>query len=145
MRSKVTSNNFSSALLSNIELTDKNENKFNLESHKGKPILVNFWATWCKPCIQEMPLLASIQNELSGEVVFFFVSDEEREKIQAFSLKNSFGIDFYHNNQANKLAGVEVLPTTLLFDSSGELVWSKIGGLNYNKDELVTLIKDKIK
>ena len=66
-----------------IALKDLNEQAVDLEKYKGKTLFLNFWATWCKPCLEEMPSIKKAQEILKNEnIVFLFASDETMEQIE---------------------------------------------------------------
>ena len=73
-------------LLSNYDwqLLDSNNTISTLEQAKGKVIFVNLWATWCPPCIAEMPSMQKIYDAYGDRVVFLFVSNENQEKVTTF-------------------------------------------------------------
>src|SRR5680860_274907 len=80
-------------------LKDYNWNLYTLEGKelnfnqaKGKVVLVNFWATWCPPCIAEMPSFQALYEDYANEVDFYFVSSEEIEKLENFMLKNNYSM-----------------------------------------------------
>src|SRR5438270_8483601 len=75
----------------NLELHDLKGTPHKLEEYRGKPLVLNFWATWCVPCAAEMPLLSEMQNRYKGKVLFLAVSvDDEDVKpdIAAFIKKH---------------------------------------------------------
>jgi thiol-disulfide isomerase/thioredoxin len=117
----------SAIALENIELSGLSGEKINLTDYEGKAIFINFWATWCRPCIQEMPSIASLQNNLAGKnIEFLFASDEEVEKILKFKESRSMNLNFVRVENPEAL-GIEALPTTFIFNEKGELVFSEVG------------------
>ncbi|QLH31335.1 MAG: TlpA family protein disulfide reductase [Cyclobacteriaceae bacterium] len=64
--------------LSDIRLSDLNGKPVDVSQYEGKTVLVNFWATWCKPCLQEMPSLASAQRQLKDEPIVFCLHPAKR-------------------------------------------------------------------
>lgn len=112
---------------SDVELTDLQGKEIDLANLAGKTVFVNFWATWCRPCIQEMPSIASLQNNLAGKnIEFLFASDEEVEKILKFKESRSMDLNFVRVENPEAL-GIEALPTTFIFNGKGELVFSEVG------------------
>jgi thiol-disulfide isomerase/thioredoxin len=79
--------------ISKIQLKDLNEQPLNLEKYKGKTIFINFWATWCQPCLAEMPSIEKAQDILQNEeVVFLLASSESTSEIEEF--RNARGYKF---------------------------------------------------
>ena len=86
----------------NLELNQKKSiyldlenNEVNLSSFKGKKILINYWATWCGPCIQEMPSLVRAQEQLKSEYVFLLVSEESTQRITRFKSRKKFNFNYW--------------------------------------------------
>lgn len=117
----------SSVVASDIRLTNLEGEEIDLASLEGKTVFVNFWATWCRPCIKEMPSIASLQRNLAGKnIEFFFASDEEVDKILKFKESRSMDLNFVRVENPETL-GIEALPTTFIFNGKGELVFSEVG------------------
>jgi len=110
-----------------IKLTDLSGQPVDLTKLKGKTILVNFWATWCKPCIQEMPGIVALREQLVGKnIEFYFASDEEADKIKKFMKSRRMSSGFVQVKNLESL-GIQALPTTFIFDGEGNLVFSEAG------------------
>jgi thiol-disulfide isomerase/thioredoxin len=125
---------------SQIKLTDLSGNEVDLTDYKGKTIFVNFWATWCRPCIQEMPSIAALQTQLKGKnIEFFFASDEEANKIQKFMESRKMNLNFVRIENPEAL-GVEALPTTFIFNGNGELVFSEVGYRKWDEPATVDMV-----
>lgn len=113
----------------------------NLQSlnHKndGNFSLINFWATWCVPCIAEMPLLDSLSVELQPYgITTYVLSDEPFEKINAFKQKKSFPNLFITSFDSPKNYS-KVLPTTYLINNSnGKVLWSKKGKIEGSLEDI---------
>jgi thiol-disulfide isomerase/thioredoxin len=134
-----------SVIASQIKLTDLNGNEVDLTDYKGKTIFVNFWATWCRPCIQEMPGIAALQTQLAGKnIEFFFASDEEVDKIQKFMESHNMDLNFVRVENPESL-GIEALPTTFIFDGTGELVFSEVGYRKWDKPATIEMVTKFIK
>ena len=102
---------------------DLKGNPIELSDFKGKRILLNFWATWCRPCIEEMPALSRAQELLKNDnYVFLLASDQSVEKIQAFVDKKKFDLTFIRFNGAFAEIGVNALPTTFFYNELGKQV-----------------------
>lgn len=99
----------------------------------GKPMVVNLWATWCPPCVREMPVLQDAQSR-HPEVRFVFANQREQpETIQRFLADQSLTLDNNYLDQQGQLAravGSQGLPTTLFYNAEGQLVDTHFGELS---------------
>ena len=104
----------------------------NFKRSTGRVAIVNFWATWCPPCIAEMPSFQKLYNDYGKKVDFYFVSSEEAEKIEAF-LKNKYDLPVYQplSRPPEKMLS-RSLPTTYVLSKNGEIVVAKKGAANWN-------------
>lgn len=120
--------------------TDLDGNGINIKDYAGKRVFVNFWATWCKPCVEEMPDLKMLSETLAKEdYVFLFASDESLEKISKFAEKQNLGIKFVHLNKdlQNDLK-IQSLPTSFIYDSNGVRKKRITGSMkNWNAPKMV--------
>lgn len=134
----------SAITLENIELTSLSGEKISLSDYEGKTVFINFWATWCRPCIKEMPSIASLQNHLASKnIEFFFASDEEVEKILKFKESRSMNLNFVRVENPEAL-GIEALPTTFIFDGNGELVFSEVGFRKWDDPATMEMVTNLI-
>jgi len=130
----------SSMVASQIKLTDLDGKEVDLTEFEGKTVFVNFWATWCRPCIQEMPSIAALETQLAGKnIVFFFASDEEVDKIQKFMESRKMSLNFVRVENPESL-GIQALPTTFIFDGEGNMVFSEVGFRKWDDPATVEMI-----
>ncbi len=130
----------SDSTLNSIALTDLSGKSVSLDLYEGKTVFINFWATWCKPCIQEMPTIATMMEKFkSDKVVFLFASNEDLDQIEKFEKKHSFGFHYVRVDNFEKL-NIQALPTTYIFNSDGELEFSEVGFRSWDSAENIELI-----
>ena len=123
-----------------IQLKDLNGQPINLEKYKGKTIFINFWATWCKPCIEEMPSIEKAQNILRNEkIVFLLASNESTEEIDMFRDNHNYKFKYARIENSEDL-GIQVLPTTYIFNPEGKLVFSESGYRSWNEKNNIDMI-----
>jgi len=124
-----------------IRLKDLNGQPINLDKYKGKTIFLNFWATWCKPCIEEMPTIEKAQNILQNEdVVFLLASGESAEEIDAFRIAHDYKFNYARIENSEEI-NVQTLPTTFIFNPNGELVFSETGYRKWDEKNNIDMIR----
>ena len=117
-----------------------------LASFKGKPLLLNLWATWCAPCVAEMPTLDAVAGSLKDKVQVIAVSQDLQgaEKVTPFFAQKAFTtLKPYLDAKASlSIAYQANLPTTILYDSDGREVWRMLGGYEWNTPAAAKLIAE---
>ena len=121
-----------------------------LSEHRGEVVLINFWASWCGPCRQEMPHLDALQKKFQPLGFTVFGVNVEQDRTMADKvLKDipvSFPILFDDENQVSKLYDIDAMPVTVLVDRSGEIRFVhrgyKPGYENEYERQIRTLIKE---
>lgn len=129
--------------LPEAELVDENQNPVSLASFKGKIVFINNWASWCPPCIAEMPSIQQLKNKLKAEdIVFVMVSfDENHEKATAFMKKKGYDFEVYYPGNKYPYA-TESIPATFILDKSGKVLIEHTGMADYIGDDFVTQLKN---
>lgn len=101
-----------------------------LSDYRGKRVLLNFWATWCGPCVQEMPAFQRLSEDYPDDVVILAVNcGESKEEVESFVQKNgyTFPIALDENLEASNLYPATSIPLTLIVDEEGDIVYSSYG------------------
>lgn len=121
----------------NWKLMDQKGNDFDFESTKGKVILLNLWATWCPPCIAEMPSMNDLYKDYKDKVVFLFVSNEKMHKINSFLERREFSVPAYTPLSEIPIdLESSVLPTTYIIGKDGTIHVDETGAANWNSDSV---------
>jgi len=125
----------------NWNLQKINTEEINFSQSKGKVAIVNFWATWCPPCVAEMPSFQKLYNKYGDKVDFYFVTSEKPEKIVNFMAKNGYTLPiFLQTYEAPKQLQSQALPTTYVISKSGEIVIDEEGAADWNSKKTQALL-----
>ena len=118
----------------------------NFSSSEGNVIIINFWATWCPPCVAEMPELQELYNNYGDRVDFYFISNEKPETINYFFDKKGYDLPaFIQIEYAPFQLESTSLPTTYLISKSGKIVMRKTGAASWNSDKVHQVLDDLLK
>ena len=122
---------------------------FSLAKSKGVPVLVNLWASWCAPCVKELPTLQKLEEAqaLDGQLGVIAVSQDmaPQGSVDAFlaSKKISRFAAFHDKDMALSSAlGVQIMPTTVLYDAEGKEVWRFVGDMDWTSAEAMALLAE---
>lgn len=128
-----------------MKLTDLNDQPVDLTNYKGKTVFINFWATWCKPCLEEMPSIKKAMDILKNEnIEFLFASEETDEQLESFKAEHDYEFNFVNARNLEEL-NIVGLPTTFIFNAEGQLAFSEMGKRNWEEKENIDLILNIIK
>ncbi len=115
-----------------------------LADFRGKPVLVNLWATWCGPCVAEMPTLAATAERLKGKLAVIAVAQDDAAKVKPFLAGKKLdalpiyldpGLGLSVHYKAN-------LPTTILYGADGKEIWRVTGDLDWTSAEAKKLLAE---
>ncbi len=126
--------------LSDFNLIRMNGKPVTMGEMKGKQVVLNIWATWCKPCIQEMPSFRAAQEKLKDrDVLFLFASDEPMDLIRKFEEKRKPGLDLVRlENYAD--FNFQAIPVTFVFNPKGEVTHFETGSRDWQTDDSIELL-----
>ena len=137
-------------LLPAVALTDPVGKALNTGALSGQPVLLNLWATWCAPCVEEMPTLDALAGDYAGKLRVVTASQDLQgaEKVTPFFAKAKFArlepwLD-RENALSTVMGGDGVLPTTVLYDASGQEVARVVGGFDWQSAEAKALVDEAI-
>lgn len=122
-------------------LVDTKGKAFNLEQGKGKVVFINFWATWCPPCVAEMPDLQKLYDAYGDKITFLFVASDEVDRVNEFLDRKgyTFPVQFSRNKAPEGLES-PTIPTTYLLDRSGKIVMKETMVADWNDAEFTALL-----
>lgn len=119
--------------------------QLNFNELRGKVILINFWASWCPPCIAEMPDLNELYSAYQEEVVFLFVAKDQKKKVEQFLEKHQYTFPvYYETGPAPEELQSRSLPTTYIISRHGKIVISEKGAANWSSDIITGLLDELI-
>ncbi|TAJ83312.1 TlpA disulfide reductase family protein [Reyranella sp.] len=136
--------------LANVEFQDANDKPLNLSKFRGKAVLLNFWATWCAPCVKEMPSLDRLQAALPKDrfiIVPLSIDGPTKPKVGPFykdQKLSQLGIYFDKGRKAMQGLDVTLLPTSILVDPAGRELGRIEGDADWDMPESIELMKAAI-
>ena len=124
-----------------FELTDTQGKPHRLADYQGRWVVVNFWATWCVPCIQEIPEIAEFHREHAQVVVIGVAMDDgNAAKVKRFAAKvgHAYPLVLADEKVTKQLGEPRALPTTRVFDPAGKVVYDRVGRVTKKSLEELT-------
>jgi len=113
-----------------------------LADFSGKPVFINFWATWCPPCRAEMPSIIAMMEKVGNDAEFVFVTYESPEKVNAFLSKQGWNLPVYFPQEdAPAELNASSLPTTVVLNASQEIIHRSEGMRDWDNDAALELLK----
>ncbi len=132
--------------ISGYEFIGEGNKKASLADYAGKIVVVNFWASWCQPCIKELPELAELKR-LHGERLEILAVNKDVNKeageLREFLKKYNAGdleIYFDEDNSLGQLVGLRGMPTTLIIDENGKIIQKIEGYFDWRKSILQKML-----
>ena len=131
----------------NVIFLDNRDQKTNINQYRGKLLILNFWATWCEPCKEEMPSLDNLQNNPELDKIKIFAINIGKEKLDKV---NKFFIDLNIKNfepyfdpptTLAKMFSLRGVPTSILINKEGQEFARIIGSIDFEDKNFVTWIK----
>ena len=128
----------------NFLLTDIDGNEVSFTEFKGQTVFLNFWATWCPPCIAEMPDIEDLYQKKRTEVSFVMISlDENRIKAKEFVERKGFHLPIYFlKTGLPRVYSTSSIPTTYVISPSGKLVVENHGMAKYDSESFRNMLDE---
>lgn len=133
--------------LPEFTLRDAAGNQVELSSFKGKPLLINLWATWCAPCVAELPMLNQLAKEREGQMKVLTISQDLPPADKVAQFLKARGADRLEpwldlDGELTVQYKLTVLPTTIYYDSQGREVWRFVGGHDWTNAETKAMLAE---
>lgn len=107
-----------------------------------KVVFLNFWATWCPPCVGEMPSIQRLYERFKGRMAFFCVSNEDPSKIEQFSRGKNFTFPLYRiHGSPPETFQTDGIPATFIISSEGEILLKHVGGADWGHHTVVDFLE----
>ncbi len=129
--------------LKNVSFRDINNKIFDIKDYRGNLIIINFWATWCAPCREEMPSLDRIkENEDFKNIVIFPINvgqENIQKSVNFFDELKIKNLELYYDNSIKlaKIFSLRGLPTTIFINKDGDEFARVVGSIDFNDKELL--------
>jgi thiol-disulfide isomerase/thioredoxin len=133
--------------LPELAFNDADDKPLKLADYKGKAVLLNFWATWCAPCVKEMPSLDRLQAQMGKDnfvVLPLSLDGPSRPKVAPFyedKKLSHLGVYFDKGRKAMQALDVSILPTSILVDGQGREIGRLEGEADWTQPEAAALMK----
>ncbi|HZW78290.1 MAG TPA: TlpA disulfide reductase family protein [Flavobacteriaceae bacterium] len=132
--------------LNNYDWTifNRENNAVNLAEFEGEVVIINFWATWCPPCVAEMPSFQKLYSDYQDQVSFLFVTSEDNSPVEKFLEKHGYELPVYFQKFAAPAElDSRALPTTFVLTRKGEIAVKETGVADWNSKKIRNLL-DKL-
>jgi len=131
--------------LPDVDFKDGDGEQTSLAAFKGKPLLVNLWATWCAPCIKELPTLEKLSTTAGAPHVIALSQDmQPQSTVAAFLDEKKIGLESYQDSEMamSSALGVQTLPTTILYGSDGKEIWRYTGEMDWTSPAAARMLAE---
>ena len=131
-------------------ISDENDKDFRLDSLQGRPVLVNFWATWCPPCVAELPALDNAAKQLGDDVTLLLISVDRGGRQKALPFLQDRGITrplmgFDPKAALSREMGVRGLPTSFLLSADQSQSWVYVGPREWDSALMIAEIRNLLR
>ena len=127
-----------------LQFEDLEGSEFSLRDFKGKTLFINYWATWCNPCLAEMPSMVKLYEQYRDNeaIVFLYLSKESRDTIIDYIPKDEAlaKLPLYKIITDDELFSTRGIPTTFIVDSSGEILVKDVGSAKWDDQSVINYI-----
>jgi thiol-disulfide isomerase/thioredoxin len=114
------------------------------QAFDNKVIVINYWATWCPPCIAEMPNFQRVYNDYKNEVVFLFLTNDTKDLTDKFLLKHDYNLPVYNYNKLPAPLNHNSIPTSFVINRNSEIVFSHTGAYKWDSESFREFLDELI-
>lgn len=128
---------------------DSNGDDVILEDHKGKIVVISFWASWCTPCLKELPILENIQNKVGTDkvkVIAINFKEDKKKYRKIKELLSTLNLTLTHDKRGaiGKKFGVKAIPNLFIVGKNGELVFHNVGYDDSSIDKIIKVLNQQL-
>lgn len=128
----------------NYQFTDTQGNVHSLSEYAGRPVLINFWAGWCKPCLAEFPSLVKLQSNMPN-LTMLFISRQSADDFHGYVNSSNHALSFMLQSGGNPTElDHQAIPATFILNKDGVLIYKHIGSANWSGDHVVEMLGELI-
>jgi thiol-disulfide isomerase/thioredoxin len=129
----------------NLRVKDLDGNLISMSAYRGQVIFLNFWATWCLPCVAELPSLNKLYQELKEEnIAFLLITNEDLAKAKAYHIKKKYEIPFHIIDQEGNMPKSyfsPTIPTTFIINKEGHIIRKSYGAEDWDDKKFIKEIR----
>ena len=129
----------------NLQVKDLEGNIISMSDYRGKVIFLNFWATWCMPCVAELPSINKLYLKLKKEnIAFLLVSNESIEKVKSYHTKKDYQIPFHIIDEEGNIPNIYFspsVPTTFIINKKGRIIRKSFGAEDWDDKEFIQKLR----
>ncbi|GAB4183627.1 MAG: hypothetical protein Kow00108_20770 [Calditrichia bacterium] len=128
----------------NWQLTDENNQVIPFSGFLGKTVLINFWASWCPPCVAEMPSLMKLYQKIDTNIVIVAVNlDDDLQKANEFVKKKGLDLPVYRPyGRIPGIFDVSTIPSTYIISPSGKMVFKRKGAMKFHDSDFIEFLQN---
>ena len=135
----------SKPLAPDFSLSDMDDKVHKLSDYRGKPVIINFWATWCPPCREELPSMNRAWKKIKNDGIAMLAINVGEDEDTIFAFTGEYPIDFTvlvdEDSNGIRTWPIKGLPTTFILDPEGRIVYQAIGGRVWDDDKLLDKVR----
>ena len=118
----------------------------NLRDHaRDKTLFLNFWATWCGPCVAELPSIEKLFSQFGSDIAFVCVSQENAATLKKFIEEKKYSVPvFYAETPSPPELNATALPSTFIIAPDGKILLKHVGGADWSHESVVAFLREKL-
>jgi thiol-disulfide isomerase/thioredoxin len=120
--------------------------EINLKEYaQDKPVFLNFWATWCPPCVDEMPSIERLYGQFGDSMAFVCISQEDETTLRKFVEAKNYSLPVFRTaSDLPSELNAQALPTTFILSPEGRILLKHLGGADWSHESVVAFLREKL-